>query len=81
MKERAGHKKVEFSNQKELQKVKARLIQRPAEADGIENELFHVSELALIFSPIYKIKFRKRSTGNERTIMIDGVTAKVTGSQ
>lgn len=69
--------KVKFSPRKGIEMVKARLVKRPPDADNIENELFQISEHAVIYSPIYEITFRNMKTSEERIIRIDGVTAKI----
>ena len=69
--------KVKLSPQKEIEMVKARIIKRPPDADSVENELFQISEHAVIYSPVYEITFRNVKTGEEKSIRIDGVTAKI----
>jgi len=69
--------KVKVSPRKEIEMVKARIVKRPPDAGRIENELFEVSEHAVIYSPIYEITFRNAKTGEEKVIKIDGVTAKI----
>ena len=69
--------KVKIPPQKEIELVKARIIKRPPDADKIENELFQISEHAVIYSPIFEITFRNVKTGEEKSIRIDGVTAKI----
>lgn len=71
---------VEVSPQKEIDLVKARIVKRPADVAEIENELFQVSEHAVIYSPIYEITFRNVRTGEEKLVKIDGVTAKIISS-
>jgi peptide deformylase len=46
--------------------------------DTIDNELFHVTEHAIIYNPVYKITFRNMKNNEETTVSIDGVTAEVT---
>ena len=77
--EKAGKKagKVRFSRQKGIETVKAKIVKRPPDADRIENELFQISEHLVIYSPIYEITFRNVKTGEEKTIKIDSVTAKI----
>jgi len=72
---RAG--KVKIPPRKEIEMVKARIVKRPLDVDNIENEVFEISEHAVIYSPIYEITFRNVKTGEEKTIKIDGVTAKI----
>jgi len=69
--------KVKISPQKEIEMVKARIVKRPPNVDRVENELFQISEHAVIYSPIYEITFRNVKTGEEKSIRIDGVTAKI----
>jgi len=69
--------KVKFSPQKALEIVKSRIVKRPPDADRVENELFQISEYAVIYSPVYEITFRNLKTGEEKVIKIDGVTAKI----
>ena len=69
--------KVKFSPRKGVKMIKARIVKRRPEADMIENELFQVSEHAVIYNPIYEITFQNVKTGEEKSIRIDGVTAKI----
>ena len=69
--------KVKFSPQKAIEIVKSRVAKRPPNADRVENELFQISEHAVIYSPIYEITFRNVKTGEEKVVRIDGVTAKI----
>jgi len=69
--------KVKISPQKGLEIVKSRIIKRPPDAEKVENELFEVSEHAIIYSPVYEITFRNMKTGEEKVIKIDGVTARI----
>jgi len=69
--------KIKFSPRKGVEIVKSRIVKRPPDADRVENELFEISEHAVIYSPIYEITFRNVKTGDEKVIRIDGVTAKI----
>jgi hypothetical protein len=69
--------KVKVSPQKSVEIVKSRIVKRPPDADKVENELFQISEHAVIYSPIYEVTFRNTRTGEEKAIKIDGVTAKI----
>ena len=68
---------VKLTPQKEINLVKARIAKRPSNVGEIEDELFQVSEHAVIYSPIYEITFRNVKTSEEKVVKIDGVTAKV----
>jgi hypothetical protein len=69
--------KVKISPQKGVETLRSRIVKRPPDAERVENELFEVSEHAVIYSPIYEITFRNMKTGEEKVIKIDGVTAKI----
>ncbi|MGQ9460650.1 MAG: hypothetical protein ACUVRA_05420 [Candidatus Bathyarchaeaceae archaeon] len=69
--------KVKVSPRKGVEIIKSRIVKRPPDADKVENELFEISEHAVIYSPIYEITFRNLKTGEEKIIKIDGVTAKI----
>jgi len=68
---------VKLTPQKEVNIIKSRIVKRPKNVGKIEEELFQVSEHAVIYSPIYEITFRNEKTAEEKVIKIDGVTAKV----
>jgi len=68
---------IQDSPQKEIELVKARIVKRPSDIAKIEDEIFHISEHAVIYSPIYEITFRNVGTNEEKLIKIDGVTAKI----
>ena len=69
--------RVQVSPRKEIELVKDRIVKRPSDIAKIEDELFQISEHAVIYSPIYEITFRNVRTGEERLVKIDGVTAKI----
>jgi len=68
--------KVKISPTKEVEIIKSKIVKRPSDADVIENEVFQITEHAVIYSPIYEITFRNK-IGEEKVIRIDGVTAKI----
>jgi len=69
--------RVQVSPRKEIEMVKARIVKRPSDIAKIEDEMFQISEHAVIYSPIYEITFRNVRTGEERLVKIDGVSAKI----
>jgi hypothetical protein len=40
-------------------------------------ELFEVTDRAVIYAPIYKVKFQNVKTGEMKTVKFDGVTARL----
>lgn len=68
---------VQGSPRKEIDMVKSKIVKRPSDIAEIEDELFNISEHAVIYSPLYEITFRNVRTGEERVVKIDGVSAKI----
>ena len=68
---------LRVSSQNEIDLVRTRLVKRPSDISKIEDELFQVSEHAVIYSPIYEITFQNVQSGEEKVVKIDGVTAKI----
>jgi len=69
--------KTSVSTQEVIELAKSRLIRRPADMGSINNELFQVTEHAIIYSPVYKITFRNIKTKEEKSVSIDGITAEI----
>jgi hypothetical protein len=69
--------KIKTTPKKEVEMIKSRIVKRPSDADRIENELFEISEHAVIYSPIYEITFSNIKTGEDRIMKVDGITAKI----
>ena len=69
--------KVKISNREVLAMAKSKIIQRPADVDDVDTEMFQVTEYAIIYNPIYKITFRNEKTKEEKTVSIDGVSAEI----
>jgi hypothetical protein len=69
--------KVDISNREVLAMAKSKIIQRPADVDTVDREVFQVIEYAVIYNPIYKITFQNLKTKEEKTVSIDGVSAEI----
>jgi len=69
--------KIKVSNRDVLSLAKTKLINRPAEVGTYEDELFQVTEYAIIYNPVYKITFRNTKNKEEKTVSVDGVTAEI----
>lgn len=73
---------INVADEKEVELLKSRLVRRPSEILSIHNELFKVSERAVIYKPIYKITVQNIKTKKEITLLIDAITGKpITGMQ
>ena len=69
--------KVTISNREIIAIAKTKIIKRPSDVDTVDNEMFNVTEYALIYNPIYKITFSNVKTKEEKTVSIDGVSAEI----
>jgi hypothetical protein len=56
--------------------IKERIAKRPKDMCRIVKEIFEVTERSVIYTPRYKLLFRNVNTGEEKTLALDGVTAK-----
>jgi hypothetical protein len=67
---------AEMAAEKEVDILKSRIVRRPSEILCIHNELFKVSERALIYKPMYKVTVRNVKTQKEIAMIIDAITGK-----
>jgi hypothetical protein len=70
-------RKLDFDPRKEVEILKSKIVKRPREIKRIVNELFEVSDRAVIYIPVYKIRFQNVKTGEQKTVKFDGVTAQL----
>jgi hypothetical protein len=71
---------AELSTDKEVEILKSRIVHRPSEILGIHQELFKVSERAIIYKPMYNVTVRNDKTKKETTLVIDAITGKTTSA-
>jgi len=70
-------KKLEILPNEEVDIIRSRIVKRPPEIKRVVNELFEVMERVVIYTPIYKVKFRNLKTDEIKTVRFDGLTAKL----
>ncbi len=70
-------RKLDFDPNKEVQVLRSKIARRPAEIKRITNELFEVSDRAVIYLPIYNVSFQNTKNGQQKTVKFDGVTAQI----
>lgn len=70
----------EMDTEKGVEILKSRIVQRPSEILCIRNELFKVSERAVIYKPMYKVAVRNIKTQKEIAMTIDAITGKTTSA-
>lgn len=71
-----GAKKLELLPNEEINILRSKIVKRPTEIKRVVNELFEVVDRAVIYTPIYKVKFQNVKTGEVRTVKFNGVTAR-----
>lgn len=67
--------------EKEVEILKSKIFKRPNAILKIHNELFKVTERALVFKPMYKVIATHNKTQKKVTFQIDGVNGKIVSNQ
>ena len=68
---------LDFDPNKEVEVLRSKIARRPREIKRIVYELFEVSDRAVIYIPVYRIRFQDAKTGKQKTVKIDGATAQI----
>jgi hypothetical protein len=71
----------EFTAEKEVDILKGKIFKRPSDTLKIYSEIFKVTERALIFKPMYKVRTSHTKTQKKVTFLIDGGNGKITLNQ
>jgi hypothetical protein len=66
-----------LANEKEVKVLKSKIFKRPQNLSKIHNELFVVTDRALIFKPMYEVTATHIKTQKKVTFKIDGVNGKI----
>ena len=56
--------------------IKGRIAKRPKDMCRIVEEIFEVTDRSVIYTPRYKLLFKNVNTGEEKVLVLDGITAK-----
>jgi len=70
-------KRLEILPNEEIDIIRSKIVRRPLEIKRVVKELFEVVDRAVIYTPIYKVKFQNVKTGEVKTVKFDGVTARL----
>lgn len=70
-------KRLEILPNEELDIIRNKIVKRPPEIKRVVKELFEVVDRAVIYTPIYRVKFQNVKTGEMKTVKFDGVTARL----
>jgi hypothetical protein len=69
------NKKPQFGSKWEEEVLKSKIAKRPPNIKRIVKETLEISNRTLFYVPVYKIWFQNTSTGEEKKVKFDGVTA------
>jgi len=57
--------------------IRGRIVKRPQDIERIVDEIFEITELSAIYTPIYEARLRHLKTGVIKVVPISGITGKV----
>ena len=66
----------EIAPDADLSIIRSRILKRPKDINRLVNELFEVTERAVIYTPRFRVLYKNVRTGEEKTEEFDGVTAE-----
>ena len=66
----------EFAENADVNIIKQRIAKRPADLSRIVEEVFEISERSVIYTPRFKLLFKNMKSGEEKILVLDGVTSK-----
>jgi len=67
---------TEFAENADVNIIKQRIAKRPADVSRIVEEVFEITERSVIYTPRFKLLFRNVKTGEEKILVLDGVTSE-----
>jgi hypothetical protein len=70
-------RKPQIQPDEEISITRSKIVRRPPEIKRVVKELFEVTDRAVIYAPIYRVKFQNVKTGETKTVKFDGVTARL----
>jgi hypothetical protein len=56
--------------------VRERIAKRPKDVNRIVEEIFEITDRSVIYTPRFKLRFRNVKTGEEKVMVLDGVTSR-----
>jgi len=62
---------------RDVRSRRSRIVKRPSDIERIVEEVFEISERAIIYTPIYEVSFQNTRTGEVRAMKVDGITTEV----
>ena len=74
----ADFRKPQISLEEEIDFLRSKIVKRPSDADTIIKENFEITDRVIIYNPIYELSFQNVKNAKEVTVLIDGITGKLT---
>ena len=71
-------RKAKISLEEEINFLRSKIVKRPSDADAVIKEIFEITERLTIYKPVYELSFQNVKSAKVATILIDGVTGKLT---
>jgi hypothetical protein len=66
----------EFAENVDVNFVRERIAKRPKDTSRIVEEVFEITDRSIIYTPRFKLLFKNVKTGEEKVMVLDGVTSK-----
>jgi hypothetical protein len=67
---------MELPENADVDFVKDKIVKRPKDISRVMEEVFEVTERTVVYCPRYRLLFRWMKTGEERTLVLDAITAQ-----
>lgn len=66
----------ELAENTDVNFVRERIAKRPRDISRIVEEVFEITDRSVIYTPRFKLRFKNAKTGEEKLMVIDGITSK-----
>ena len=70
------YKIEEVPENSDVNYVKERIAQRPKNISRIVEEVFEITDRSVIYTPRFKLLFKNLKSGEEKVMIIDGITSQ-----
>jgi len=71
-------RKAKISLEEEINFLRSKIVKRPSDAEAVIKEIFEITERLTIYNPVYELSFQNVKSAKVVTLLIDGVTGKLT---
>ncbi len=74
-------RKVNISVDEEIDIIKSKIVNRPANSDFIIKEIFEINDRMIVYTPMYELIFQDNKTSDEIILSIEGTTGRISISK